>query len=322
VITVSVQANAEPGTGERVAWARGLQKRYGDFLAVRGIDFTTRRGECFSFLGPNGAGKSTTIRMISCLSPVTAGTLEVLGHPAGTSERRIKSRLGIVSQADNIDPDLTVLENLLVYALYFGKERVAARRRAAELLEFMQLDGREGAQVRELSGGMRRRLVIARALMHHPEILILDEPTTGLDPQARLLVWGAVQKLKSEDVTVILTTHYMDEAERLADRLVVMDHGEILEQDTPQALVLRTVGREAVEIWRQEGEDDTRFATAARDCIRLSDHHGDVLVLYADEPGRIARAFAAQDIAPQRMLVRPTNLEDVFLTLTGRDLRE
>jgi len=307
---------------EEVIVARDLRKTYGDVQAVRGVDFTIRRGECFSFLGPNGAGKSSTIRMLSCLSPVTGGELTVLGLPADIGERRIKERLGIVSQDDNVDADLSLMENLLVYARYFAMPAAQARAHAEELLTFMQLEGRSKAAVRELSGGMRRRLVIARALMHQPDILVLDEPTTGLDPQARLLVWGAVQQLKAQGVTVVLTTHYMDEAERLADRLVVMDHGRILEQDEPRPLIERTVGREAVEIWQREGEDDEAFAAAAGADLLLADRHGDTLVLYAREAGRIGQAFAREGLSPQRMLVRPTNLEDVFLTLTGRELRE
>ncbi len=302
--------------------ARGLEKSYGDVHAVKGVDFTIRRGECFAFLGPNGAGKSSTIRMLSCLSPVTRGELTVLSLPAGIGERRIKERLGIVSQDDNVDPDLSLMENLMVYARYFSMPRAEALEHAQALLAFMQLEGRSRAAVRELSGGMRRRLVIARALMHRPDILVLDEPTTGLDPQARLLVWGVVQQLKLQGVTIVLTTHYMDEAERLADRVVVMDHGRILEVDRPRPLIERTVGREAVEIWQRPGEDDRAFIAAAGPDLMLSDRHGDTLVLYAAESGRIGQALSREGLQPERMLVRPTNLEDVFLTLTGRDLRE
>ena len=307
---------------EEVIVARGLEKSYGDVHAVKGVDFTIRRGECFAFLGPNGAGKSSTIRMLSCLSPVTRGELTVLSLPAGIGERRIKERLGIVSQDDNVDPDLSLMENLMVYARYFSMPRAEALEHAQALLAFMQLEGRSRAAVRELSGGMRRRLVIARALMHRPDILVLDEPTTGLDPQARLLVWGVVQQLKLQGVTIVLTTHYMDEAERLADRVVVMDHGRILEVDRPRPLIERTVGREAVEIWQRPGEDDRAFISAAGPDLMLSDRHGDTLVLYAAESGRIGQALTREGLQPERMLVRPTNLEDVFLTLTGRDLRE
>ncbi len=307
---------------EEVIVARGLEKSYGDVHAVKGVDFTIRRGECFAFLGPNGAGKSSTIRMLSCLSPVTRGELTVLSLPAGIGERRIKERLGIVSQDDNVDPDLSLMENLMVYARYFSMPRAEALEHAQALLAFMQLEGRSRAAVRELSGGMRRRLVIARALMHRPDILVLDEPTTGLDPQARLLVWGVVQQLKLQGVTIVLTTHYMDEAERLADRVVVMDHGRILEVDRPRPLIERTVGREAVEIWQRPGEDDRAFIAAAGPDLMLSDRHGDTLVLYAAESGRIGQALTREGLQPERMLVRPTNLEDVFLTLTGRDLRE
>lgn len=301
--------------------ARSLRKSYGEFEAVRGVDFRIGRGECFSFLGPNGAGKSTTIRMLSCLSPVGGGELLVFGLPASVHERRIKERLGIVSQEDNLDPELTLLENLTVYARYFGLPSRPARRRAEELLAFMQLDSRAKAQVRELSGGMRRRLVIARALMHRPDMLVLDEPTTGLDPQARLLVWGAVQRLKADGVTIILTTHYMDEAERLADRIVVMDHGRILESGTPEELRFGTVGAEAVEVW-QDPKFDGETVRAAGTALRQSERHQDSLVLYADVAGAIPDRLRLAGVRPLRMLVRPTNLEDVFLTLTGRDLRE
>ncbi len=317
-----MQEPAAFGAGEPVIVARGLEKRFGDIEAVRGIDFEIRRGECFGFLGPNGAGKSSTIRMLSCLSPVSAGELQVLGIPAGVAERRIKERLGIVSQDDNVDPDLTLMENLLVYARYFGMPAREARPRAAELLRFMQLEQRQDAAVRELSGGMRRRLVIARALMHAPDVLVLDEPTTGLDPQARLLVWGALQALKRQGTTIVLTTHYMEEAERLADRLVVVDHGKILERGSPQELVERIVGREAVEIWPEDEAHLQRVLGAAGSAVSLSDRHGDALVLYSREVGRIGEELVRHGAVPQRMLVRPTNLEDVFLTLTGRDLRE
>ncbi len=325
LVLVATDFHLTAGAGgqvEDVIVARSLEKTYGDVRAVRGIDFTIRRGECFAFLGPNGAGKSSTIRMLSCLSPISGGELIVLGRKADIGERRIKERLGIVSQDDNVDPDLSLMENLLVYARYFGMPRAEAEQHAEQLLTFMQLEGRSKAAVRELSGGMRRRLVIARALMHRPDILVLDEPTTGLDPQARLLVWGAVQQLKAQGVTIVLTTHYMDEAERLADRLVVMDHGRILQEDAPRPLIERTVGREAVEIWQRDGGDDQAFIAAAEDALLLSDRHGETLVLYAADPGRIGQNFASHGLAPERMLVRPTNLEDVFLTLTGRDLRE
>ncbi len=308
--------------GAPVIVAKGLVKRYGDLVAVRGIDFEIRKGECFGFLGPNGAGKSSTIRMLSCLSPVSEGELQVLGMPAGVAERRIKERLGIVSQDDNVDPDLTLLENLLVYARFFGMSPREATPRARELLRFMQLEQRQDAAVRELSGGMRRRLVIARALMHAPEVLVLDEPTTGLDPQARLLVWGALQALKRQGTTIVLTSHYMEEAERLADRLLIVDHGEVLERGSPAELVERIVGREAVEIWAENEAQVQRVTQAAGAAVQLSDRHGDALVLYSREPGRIGEELIRHQAAPNRMLVRPTNLEDVFLTLTGRDLRE
>lgn len=301
--------------------AEHLTKRYGDLEAVRGIDFSVERGVCFTFLGPNGAGKSSTIRMISCLSPLTSGRLEVLGMPAGIGQRRIKERLGVVSQDDNLDPSLDVKENLLTYARFFGVTGAVAERRALDLLEFMQLGSRTKSLVRELSGGLRRRLVIARSLMNDPDILILDEPTTGLDPQARLMVWTALQGLKDKGTTIVLTTHYMEEAQRLADDVVVMDHGEILARGTTAALVATTVGQEAVELF-QDPASDAWLLERLQGVIRLADRRGDVLVLYADESGRIADALHRERAAPSRMLVRPANLEDVFLTLTGRELRD
>lgn len=301
--------------------AERLTKRYGDLEAVKGIDFSIGRGVCFSFLGPNGAGKSSTIRMISCLSPITSGRLDVLGMPAGIGQRRIKERLGVVSQDDNLDPAIDVMENLLVYARYFGVQGEAAQRRALELLDFMQLGNRTKSLVRELSGGLRRRLVIARSLMNRPEILILDEPTTGLDPQARLMVWTALQGLKEEGVTIVLTTHYMEEAQRLADQLVVMDHGTILARGTAAELVQETVGREAVELFQDPAKDDDVIEKIGA-TARLHDRRGDAIAFYGDTPGAITDALHRHGVAPERMLVRPANLEDVFLTLTGRELRD
>ncbi len=304
-----------------VVVAQGLTKRYGDLEAVKGISFAIPQGLCVGFLGPNGAGKSSTIRMISCLSPVSAGTLTVFGQPAGIDRAEIKARIGVVAQEDTLDPDLSLIENLMVYARYFGIASGPAKGRAEQLLAFMQLADRKQAQVRELSGGMRRRLVIARALMHRPELLILDEPTTGLDPQARLLVWESLRQLKSEGVTILLTTHYMEEASRLSDTALVIDHGQILAAGTPLELIKREVGLEAMEIAQLEAADAALLQELGP-LVRRHDRQGEVLVIYAERSGELSARMAELAIRPSRLLIRPTHLEDVFLTLTGRELRE
>ncbi len=304
-----------------VVVAEGLTKRYGELEAVRGISFTIPQGRCVGFLGPNGAGKSSTIRMISCLSPVTSGRLEVFGYPAGIERRQIKSRIGVVAQEDTLDPDLSLLENLLIYARYFAIPPDRAMSRAQTLLAFMQLLERKRDPVRQLSGGMRRRLVVARALMSEPELLILDEPTTGLDPQARLLVWDSLRQLKNQGITILLTTHYMEEASRLSDTALVIDHGRLLAEGTPLELIRREVGAEAVEI-EQPAALDQALLSQLGPLVRRHDRQSEVLVVYANEPGQVAARISELSIRPSRLLIRPTHLEDVFLTLTGRELRE
>ncbi len=304
-----------------VVVAQGLTKRYGALEAVKGISFTIPQGLCVGFLGPNGAGKSSTIRMISCLSPITSGTLTVFGEAAGISRSQIKARIGVVAQEDTLDPDLSLIENLLIYARYFGISPHRATGRAEELLAFMQLADRKRDQVRELSGGMRRRLVIARALMHRPELLILDEPTTGLDPQARLLVWESLRQLKGEGVTILLTTHYMEEASRLSDTALVIDHGRILAAGTPLELIEREVGAEAMEI-AQPQADDAALLEHLGAAVRRHDRQGELLVVYAANSGDLTARVAELAVRPRQLLIRPTHLEDVFLTLTGRGLRE
>src|SRR5579871_3042688 len=235
-------------TDEPLIYARGLTKRFGSFTAVDGIDFAIDRGESFGFLGPNGAGKSSTMRMVAAVSPVTAGTLRILGRDPAVDGPAIRARLGVVPQEDSLDTELSVEENLIVYGRYFDLPRALLRDRAAALLEFVQLTERARDQVEPLSGGMKRRLTIARALVNEPELLLLDEPTTGLDPQARHLVWERLWRLKQQGVTQVLTTHYMDEAERLCDRLVIMDGGQIVDEGSPAELVARHVTREVVEV--------------------------------------------------------------------------
>ena len=223
--------------GDALIEARGLVKRFGDFTAVAGIDVEVRRGEAFGFLGPNGAGKSSTMRMIGCTSPRTEGTLRVFGLDAATHGKQIRARLGVVPQADQLDTELTVAENLVIYGRYFDIPRAECKRRAAELLEFVQLTERAGSKVEPLSGGMKRRVTIARSLINEPELLLLDEPTTGLDPQARHVLWDRLYRLKQQGVTLVLTTHYMDEAEQLCDRLVVMDRGLVVAEGSPRQLI-------------------------------------------------------------------------------------
>ena len=248
---------------EALIHARGLVKRFGDFTAVAGIDVDVRRGEAFGFLGPNGAGKSSTMRMIGCVSPPTEGTLRILGLDPRRDGPAIRARLGVCPQQDSLDPELTVRENLTTYARYFGIPRRVARERAAELLEFVQLTERANSKVEPLSGGMKRRLTIARALVNEPDIVLLDEPTTGLDPQARHLVWERLFRLKQRGVTLVLTTHYMDEAEQLCDRLVVMDGGRIVAEGSPRALIEQHSTREVVEL-RFAGEEQERLRGQAR----------------------------------------------------------
>ena len=299
--------------------ARGLIKRFGDFTAVDAIDVEVRRGEAFGFLGPNGAGKSSTMRMIGCVSPPSAGRLSILGLDPRRDGPRIRSRLGVVPQRDTLDEELTVRENLVVYARYFGIPRAVARAKAAELLDFAQLTDRADSKVEPLSGGMKRRLTIARSLVNDPEILLLDEPTTGLDPQARHMLWDRLFRLKRQGVTLVLTTHYMDEAEQLCDRLVVMDGGRFVAEGTPRALIQRYSTREVVEL-RFPADDHARYADRVAGLGDRVEVLPDRLLLYTDDGDDAAEAIPARGLRPLSVLVRRSTLEDVFLHLTGRRL--
>ncbi|MGC4750516.1 ABC transporter ATP-binding protein [Micromonospora sp. DT201] len=299
--------------------ARGLVKRFGDFTAVAGIDVEVRSGEAFGFLGPNGAGKSSTMRMIGCTSPPSGGELRILGMDPVGDGPAIRARLGVCPQLDNLDPELTVRENLTVYARYFGVSRRAARERADELLDFVQLAERADSLVEPLSGGMKRRLTIARALVNDPEIVLLDEPTTGLDPQARHLVWERLFRLKQQGVTLVLTTHYMDEAEQLCDRLVVMDGGRIVAEGSPRALIAQHSTREVVEL-RFAAESQESFAGKLDGVGERVEVLPDRVLLYVPDGDAAVAEVAALGLNPANVLVRRSGLEDVFLHLTGRTL--
>jgi lipooligosaccharide transport system ATP-binding protein len=299
--------------------ARGLTKRFGSFRAVDAIDFDVAPGEAFGFLGPNGAGKTSTMRMIGATSPVSDGTLTVLGMDPRTRGSAIRARLGVVPQQDTLDQELSVRENLLIYGRYFGLSRAECARRADELLEFAQLMERRNDPVEQLSGGMRRRLTIARALVNEPDLLLLDEPTTGLDPQARHLLWDRLYRLKQQGVTLVLTTHYMDEAEQLCDRLVVMDKAKIVAEGSPLQLIERYSTREVAELRFAPGIADSldgRLESLAERIERLPDR----ILLYADDGEAVAAAARERGLRPETVLVRRSSLEDVFLRLTGRSL--
>ncbi|MBM3665574.1 MAG: ABC transporter ATP-binding protein [Actinobacteria bacterium] len=298
--------------------ARGLRKAYGSRVAVGGIDLEVRRGECFGFLGPNGAGKTTTMRMLACLSERDAGELAVLGMDPDIEPRALKARLGVVPQEINLDLELTVLENMLAYARYFGIKAGPARERAVALLRFVDLHDRADATVVKLSGGMLRRLQIARALINEPEMILLDEPTTGLDPQARRMVWERLRDLRAGGTSVVITTHYMDEAERLCDRLVVIDHGKVVREGVPAELVRDEVGAEALEV-RCEPADTERLARA------VSPRHiiaGDVVIAFGDDAGTLRARADGSGIAWDLIAERRATLEDLFIMLTGHSLRE
>ena len=297
--------------------ARGLTKRFGDFTAVDGIDFAVERGETFGFLGPNGAGKTSTMRMISAVSPVTAGTLCVLGHDPGEDSAEIKARMGVVPQQDTLDFELTVYENILVYGRYFGIPKDVIKSRAEELLDFVQLNERRESKVEPLSGGMKRRLTIARALVNDPELLLLDEPTTGLDPQARHVLWDRLYRLKQQGVTQVLTTHYMDEAEQLCDRLVVMDQAKIVAEGSPRDLISRYVQREVVELRFPDGSPPNGQLEGLGDRQEVL---ADRVLIGTDDGDGLAHVVHELGIPIESVLVRRSTLEDVFLTLTGRTL--
>jgi lipooligosaccharide transport system ATP-binding protein len=297
--------------------ARQLIKKFGALDAVAGIDFEVPRGdrgECFGFLGPNGAGKTTLMRMIYCFSPRTSGDLTVFGLDPGREAASIKNRIGVVAQTDNLDDQLTVTQNLEVYAGYFGLSRKAARPRIEELIAFMALEAKAGVSIRELSGGMKRRLVIARALLHDPELLILDEPTTGLDPQVRHLIWAKLRELKAKGTTLLLTTHYMEEAHELCDRLLVMDKGKVLDSGRPKDLVAKSLAPYVLEL-----PATTRGVLGALPPGVQLESHGDKLFLYSSSPDALEKVALA---LKGDFRIRTTGLEDLFLKLTGRDLHE
>jgi len=301
--------------------ARGLTKQFGTFTAVDAVDFDVAPGEAFGFLGPNGAGKTSTMRMIGCTSPASGGTLTVLGMDPATDGPEIRGRLGVVPQADTLDEELTVRENLLIYGRYFGLSRSECARRADELLDFAQLTERRDSLVEPLSGGMKRRLTIARSLINEPDMMLLDEPTTGLDPQARHLLWDRLYRLKQRGVTLVLTTHYMDEAEQLCDRLVVMDKAKIVAEGSPRSLIERYSTREVAELRFPAGVQDTldgQLDGLAERIERLPDR----VLLYAEDGEAVAVAVHDRGLRPETVLVRRSTLEDVFLRLTGRSLIE
>jgi lipooligosaccharide transport system ATP-binding protein len=303
---------------DAVAEARELVKNYGTLQAVDGISFRIEARQCFGFLGPNGAGKTTTMRMLYGRVMRTGGALRVLGLDPSTHSRAIRERIGVVPQSNNLDGDLSVLENLMVFAGFFGIGRREARVRAERLLEFVQLQTRPHSRMWELSGGMQRRLLIARALLNEPELLILDEPTTGLDPQARLVVWQRLAELKQRGVTIIVTTHYMEEATRLCDRLVIMDHGRIVEAGAPRSLIEKHAGTQVLEL---EWPVDAPAPELPGQDVRRVEHVGDRLLLFTANPARMLSALGSQ-VATESALIRPATLEDVFIHLTGRDLQE
>ena len=302
--------------------ARGLTKRFGEFVAVDAIDFDVAPGESFGFLGPNGAGKTSTMRMIGCVSPITDGDAHACSaRIPRTDGPRIRARIGVVPQQDTLDTELTVRENLVLYGRYFGLSRAECGRRADELLEFAQLTERQNDEVEPLSGGMKRRLTIARALINEPDLLLLDEPTTGLDPQARHLLWDRLYRLKQRGVTLVLTTHYMDEAEQLCDRLVVMDKAKIVAEGSPRQLIDRYSTKEVTELRFPAGVQETlngQLDGLAERIERLADR----VLLYADDGEAVAVAAHERGLQPETVLVRRSTLEDVFLRLTGRSLIE
>ena len=303
--------------------ARGLRKAFGSFEAVRGIDVDVRRGESFGFLGPNGAGKSSTMRMVAAVSPVSGGTLRILGLDPATDGPEIRARIGVCPQEDTLDTEISVRDNLFVYGRYFGLPRKEVRQRVEELLEFVQLTEKADAKVEDLSGGMKRRLTIARSLINRPEVLLLDEPTTGLDPQARHVVWDRLFRLKQQGGSLVLTTHYMDEAEQLTDRLVVMDKGLIVAEGSPLSLIAEHSTREVAELRfgvAGEGESHDALAGKVEDLAERVEVLPDRLLLYTADGEETVAKVHERGLRPVATLVRRSTLEDVFLRLTGRTL--
>jgi lipooligosaccharide transport system ATP-binding protein len=301
---------------EPIIEARGLTKRYGELTAVDNISFAVQPGEVFGFLGPNGAGKTTTMKMIQCVSPKTGGSLTVFGKDVDSHPREIKNLLGVLPQEANLDPEFTCIENLTTFARYFGIPPAEARSRAEELLAFVQLDEKRDVKIEKLSGGMKRRLLLARALINNPRLLVMDEPTIGLDPQGRHLIWEKLKSLQAAGNTIVLTTHYLEEAERLCNRLVIMDSGRILVVGSPEALVAEHVSNDIVE---------TEHTPDVVSCLdRLAAHYevfGDMVQVYTDKPREVARQLF-EECNPGKVFARRGSLEDVFLKLTGRTLRD
>ncbi len=320
VFETSARPPEMPGR-EVLIHARDLTKSHGDVQAVRGISVDVLRGESFGFLGPNGAGKSSTMKMIACTSPPSSGTLRILGHDPVEFGSAIRARLGVCPQEDSLDTEITVEENLTVYARYFGMGRKQARTRSAELLEFVHLTEKRKAKVEALSGGMKRRLTIARSLINDPDILLLDEPTTGLDPQARHVLWDRLYRLRQSGVTLVLTTHYMDEAEQLCDRLVVMDNGVFVAEGSPAELIAEHATREVAELRFPPG-DHHDLADRITDLAERIEVLPDRLLLYVHNGEDTLQAVQSRGIRPVGALVRRSSLEDVFLRLTGRSLAE
>jgi lipooligosaccharide transport system ATP-binding protein len=310
-----------PGTPPLIEGV-GVTKRFGGFTAVDGIEIRVRAGETFGFLGPNGAGKTSTMRMIACVSPRTTGTLRVLGMDVRTEGSAIRARLGVVPQDDTLDTELTVWDNLLIYGRYFDLPRPLIKERATELLSFVQLSDRRSSLVDPLSGGMKRRLTIARALINDPQLLLLDEPTTGLDPQARHLVWERLYSLKRRGVTQVLTTHYMDEAEQLCDRLVIMDGGRIVATGSPRELIATHSTREVVELRFATPEEHDRAGAQLHAADEQVEELADRFLVYAADGDATADRLTGNGLRPAAVLVRRSTLEDVFLHLTGRSLEE
>lgn len=298
--------------------ARNLTKKFGDLMAVDNIAFHVFKGECIGFLGPNGAGKTTTMKMINCVLPLTAGTLTVAGMDVTIKSREIKTMIGVAPQEDNLDPDFTVLHNLVVYARYFDIPKVVAQKRAEDLLKFVQLEEKRNVLIDQLSSGMKRRLILARALINEPQILILDEPTTGLDPQARHLIWDKTRSLQRQGVTIVLTTHYMEEATQLCDRLLIMDNGKIIEEGTPVDLIRKHAGEEVLEVGYDE--QVLKFLKEAFPDAHL-DVVGDRIQVFTNKPRGVFSEILTK-FSFKAAMIRDANLEDVFLKLTGRRLRE
>jgi lipooligosaccharide transport system ATP-binding protein len=301
--------------------ARGLKKTYGEFTAVNGIDFSVKRGESFGFLGPNGAGKSTTMRIIAATLTRTSGEITILGKDPAERGPEIRAHLGVVPQQDNLDQALTVTDNLYIYGRYFGLPRKFVKNKIDELLEFAQLTDKRDSKVEALSGGMKRRLTIARALISEPEILMLDEPTTGLDPQARHILWDRLFRLKEQGVTLLITTHYMDEAEQLCDRLMVMDKGSIMAEDSPADLIKKYSTKEVLEV-RFGSDKNAELSEKLKSLCERMEVLPDRLLMYADDAEAVLEEIRKAGLHPMTSLVRRSSLEDVFLRLTGRSLIE